>query len=282
MKVNLAGKIKDINLPGSRVLLPLFEAVINSIQAIEEADRKDGRINIRILCKDTLLTDQDSTEKEVVGFEVEDNGIGFTHSNFDSFNEEYTDHKATKGGKGLGRFCWLCVFDEVEVDSSFLEGEKRRQRSFTFSVRPDDPLLDRPSELADRPNDVTIVRLKTIRKLPGRQGGTTDDKYAALRHMKGITIARRIIEHCLEYFVGPACPRISIEDPRAEEDICLNEIFESEITDKSQRADININGNIFTVLHVRLQTVYASDHQVHYCANGRVVTSEKIDKKIRI
>lgn len=280
MKVNLAGKIRDINLPGTRVLLPLFEAVVNSIQAIEEARLKSGQIRIRILCRRTLLTDQDNDAQEIVGFEIEDNGIGFNQSNFDSFNEEYTEHKATKGGKGLGRFCWLCVFDEVEVDSSFLEDDRWQQRSFTFSVHPDDPVKARISDLEGRNANVTILRLKVIRKLPGRQGGRTDDKYSSLRSMRGITIARRIIEHCLEYFVGSSCPRITIEDPRAKEDLTLNAIFESEITDRSKTVGLDIQGHPFTVLHVRLHTVYASEHQVHYCANGRVVSSEKVGKRI--
>ena len=280
MKVNIAGKIRDINLPGKRCLLPLFEAVINSIEAIEEAQIAQGRILIRILCQDTLLSEQDGEAREVTGFEIEDDGIGFTQKNFESFDEEYSEHKANKGGKGLGRFCWLCVFKEVEVDSSFMEGEKRQARAFTFSVRSDDPVQPRESALGERKGNRTVVRLKTIKKVRGGQGGKNEDKYGALRGMKGITIARRIIEHCLEYFVGPNCPQIVIEDPRSEEGICLNTIFESEITYKSKTDELEIKGNKFTVLHVRLQTVYASHHQVHYCADGRVVTSENLEKRI--
>jgi hypothetical protein len=37
MKVDLSGKIKSTHLPRSKALLPMFEAVVNSFQAIEDA-----------------------------------------------------------------------------------------------------------------------------------------------------------------------------------------------------------------------------------------------------
>jgi hypothetical protein len=36
MKVDLVGKIKNTQLPRSKALLPMFEAVVNSFQAIED------------------------------------------------------------------------------------------------------------------------------------------------------------------------------------------------------------------------------------------------------
>ena len=37
MKASIAGRIRNTNLPKTKALLPLFEAVINAFQAIEEA-----------------------------------------------------------------------------------------------------------------------------------------------------------------------------------------------------------------------------------------------------
>ena len=36
MKLDLAGKIKNTQLPRSKALFPMFEAVVNSFQAIED------------------------------------------------------------------------------------------------------------------------------------------------------------------------------------------------------------------------------------------------------
>lgn len=51
MRANVIGRVRNISLPKNRVLLPLLEAIINSIDAIEEAtgDPSQGSIDVRIL-----------------------------------------------------------------------------------------------------------------------------------------------------------------------------------------------------------------------------------------
>jgi hypothetical protein len=44
MKTDVAGRVKNTSLAASRPLLPLYEAVVNSVQAIEDAHEKNGRI----------------------------------------------------------------------------------------------------------------------------------------------------------------------------------------------------------------------------------------------
>lgn len=57
--INLRGRVNNFNLPKNQPLIPLFEAIVNSIHAI--ADRKkneesfDGRIVIRILRDDQIV-----------------------------------------------------------------------------------------------------------------------------------------------------------------------------------------------------------------------------------
>ena len=48
MQTNLEGKIRNTNVPLYRPLLPLFEAITNSIQAIEDAGNGQGKIDISI------------------------------------------------------------------------------------------------------------------------------------------------------------------------------------------------------------------------------------------
>src|SRR5688572_23745592 len=101
--------------------MPLFEAVVNSFHAIEETGRADGRINVRVHRDESVLTlpGTDATSQPVSGFTVEDNGIGFTPDNFESFQVAYSQKKANRGGKGVGRFTWLKVFGKATVTSSF-------------------------------------------------------------------------------------------------------------------------------------------------------------------
>jgi hypothetical protein len=49
MKVDLVGKIKNTQLPRSKALLPMFEAVVNSFQAIEDGGETVSKPSIEIV-----------------------------------------------------------------------------------------------------------------------------------------------------------------------------------------------------------------------------------------
>ena len=60
MRTDIVGRVKNTALAASKPLLPLYEAVANSIQAIQEAEKTDGRIEIIVLRdKSQLFKDQD-------------------------------------------------------------------------------------------------------------------------------------------------------------------------------------------------------------------------------
>lgn len=50
IKTSLPGRVRNTNFPRSRPLMPLFEAIINSIQAIEDSEKstEEGLITITI------------------------------------------------------------------------------------------------------------------------------------------------------------------------------------------------------------------------------------------
>jgi hypothetical protein len=69
MPANLSGRLRNTPLPYTSGLLPLFEAVVNSIHAIEEAElaMDDGRISITILRKQaqgSLALDQSKADQK--------------------------------------------------------------------------------------------------------------------------------------------------------------------------------------------------------------------------
>ena len=112
--VNVDGVVKSIR--GTTPLTPLVEIVVNAIQAIEEADISDGKVAIRVIRGGQECTDG---KHEIVGFEIEDNGIGFDQVHLNAFDELYTTCKAKSGGKGFGRFTTLKYFDDVTYASVF-------------------------------------------------------------------------------------------------------------------------------------------------------------------
>src|SRR2546425_10254014 len=123
MNIDVMGRVQNTRLGARYGLHPLFEAVVNSIVAIEEVGREDGRINIRIE-RDTqqqVLDMHFNTIITIKSFIIEDNGIGFTEANFVSFDTMDSRAKAFRGGKGIGRLLWLKAFDHAEIDSIYYE-----------------------------------------------------------------------------------------------------------------------------------------------------------------
>lgn len=107
MQTDVAGRVRNVQLPASKPLLPLFEAIVNSIHAIEDTGKRDGRIEVEVLRSGGLFGQADHQNADIAGFSVIDNGIGFDDQNFDAFTTSDTTYKASRGGKGIGRFMWL-------------------------------------------------------------------------------------------------------------------------------------------------------------------------------
>lgn len=64
--IDLAGRVKNFDLPKQQPLIPLFEAVVNSLYAIEERQENEafqGYINIEIIRDPQLVTDIEGVDK---------------------------------------------------------------------------------------------------------------------------------------------------------------------------------------------------------------------------
>jgi len=86
----------------------LNEAITNSLQA------NATEIDIKFIQNTLNLKD---TKKNIDSIIVEDNGDGFNEINTKSFQEYRTQHKKDLGCKGIGRFLYLKVFDEINIKS---------------------------------------------------------------------------------------------------------------------------------------------------------------------
>ena len=77
LKTNLEGKVRHLPHFKSEALLPVFEAVVNSIQAIEESGNlQSGEIEVRIV-REAQTTFGDIEIPAIADFLITDNGIGF-------------------------------------------------------------------------------------------------------------------------------------------------------------------------------------------------------------
>ena len=100
---NLRGKVRNFPLPKNRPLVPLYEAIVNAINAIDERAQNnesfEGLIEIEVVREKTIISDSDSNT--VRGFSIIDNGIGFNDQNMASFMEADSEYMMAIGGKVL-------------------------------------------------------------------------------------------------------------------------------------------------------------------------------------
>lgn len=144
MFLDIKGKVNNIKLTKANALLPLFEAVVNSLQSIEELEHKeDAYINILINRDSTqpILegVKEDGMYYPIESFIIEDNGVGLNSKNFLSFQTSDSTYKLLKGGKGVGRFLWLKAFENIKIESTYKERGNIFYRSLKF-ILADEPI----------------------------------------------------------------------------------------------------------------------------------------------
>jgi hypothetical protein len=165
IKIDLRNQVRQTNLPKWKPLLPLFETVINSFQAIGDAKpKKTGIVTVVIERETPLLTEENPP---VIGFQVVDDGIGLNDDNFDSFNTAFSPHRMQIGGKGLGRFTWLKAFARAEITSIFADKGTLLRRNFVFDENYDldDRGLERREPLSVL-SGIVIPTALNVRALP--------------------------------------------------------------------------------------------------------------------
>ncbi|OEU58392.1 MAG: hypothetical protein BA871_14100 [Desulfuromonadales bacterium C00003096] len=269
MKVNLVGRVNNIKLNKTKVLLPVFEAVVNSFEAIEDCNAGSrGYIDIKAErdTSQTQIADGEHSEFPISGFIVKDNGIGFNDNNYDSFQTSDTLFKQSRGGKGVGRFLWLKAFDKVNISSVFEKNSSLFKREFVFFLTDDDIPPAQPEKIANGTRS-TVVHLVGLKS-----------EYQNVCPKKLSTIAIRMIEHCLSYFLRADCPRVLLTD--GETSICLNEEFDRYVMDHTVSGQFEIKGWQFNILHLKLQSTEEKVHGIHYCANNRDVMFEPLRSRI--
>jgi len=94
-----------------KFLQPLYEAISNSLEA------NATEITVTLHKNDPQLLLKEFPDDRVTGFSIMDDGDGFTEKNRKAFCELWTDNKISLGCKGSGRFTWLSVFSNIQIES---------------------------------------------------------------------------------------------------------------------------------------------------------------------
>ena len=262
MQINLEGRVRNLSLPRKQGLRPVFEAIANAIDAIEEKNAQ-GTVEIRILrdLSQQTMIEGDTGQHPIHGFQITDTGVGFTAKNWQAFQESDTTVKASQGGKGIGRLLYLKAFDRAEIASTFEEDGKWFRRDFNFSL---------PTGIVDSQlNKVSPSKTTTTVRLIG-----FNERYRKETPRTGKAIATRIVEHCMERFVLGNCPELTLHDDAAFD---LRQHFEEHISILGQPVEFEVNDQRFSLVHVFVSTACGDRHRAYYCAQGRSVFSEPLN-----
>ncbi len=260
MDVNFKGLVELHNLPSSEPLLPLFEAIVNSIQSINQSGETNGEIKIRIERENAQrLFNSSDWETDIENITIVDNGIGFTDENYKSFNTYATDFKKMLGCKGVGRMTWLKAFRFVEIESVFSQDNTRYKRTFKFDSENavSDNMLNIVEDSIANSTKIRLVGLRSKNKT------NTPKKLS--------TIARDILNHCFIYFVLNKAPRIVVSDDN--ESISINKLFDTIGNENISSEQFSVGKHSFDLIHFKNYTPNSNSHCLNLCANERRVLS---------
>jgi hypothetical protein len=278
MNTYLKGRLRNTPLPRTHGLLPLFEAVVNSIQSVAASGKgpEYGEVVVEVVRVPQASLDLGDAksrrgappQEPITGFRVKDNGCGFDEMNLDSFETLDSDYKASDGCRGVGRLLWLKAFETVHVTSDFQDAKGAAlRRSFTFTAAKGvDGMAVAPSPAQNQ--RTTCVHL---------DGFKQDYRQRAPKTSRAI--AGALFEHCLWYFVRDGgAPKMYVSD--GFETISLDDVYEECMFSSAQRQAIKVKGNAFEVTHLKLKASAQKQPFVAWCAAGRVVEEESIAGKV--
>ena len=270
-RVNIKRTVENIRA-NTTVYSPIVEVVVNALQSIESAGRQDGRITIRIERESQV--EVEGGLPEIRSFEIEDNGLGFTQVNRESFDTLYSDLKSSEGGKGFGRFICLKYFANVSITSVFIDGDRLKRRSFSMGKDSEIIINEIVTDAPPNAPVKTVIHLRDV-----KEKKFTDKKLE--------TIARNLAERLLPNFITKdyVCPVIVLSE-RDGESICLNEWVSKQGSGMIREIDLpdgEFTLKAFSVdelFRVRVFKLYSPKNQksrISLVAHRREVSGSPID-----
>ena len=257
---DLNGIINELNISEEDVLFPIFEGVVNSIQSIEEAGVKEGCVKVTV-CRDHTQTElfEEFESYPISEIQIEDNGSGFNSSNYESYRTAHSTKKYKLGGKGVGRFAMLAVFDKITIDSIIASNEKNHIK---FELSRKDGL-----------STPVYGRLETTPRTFIRLQGVNNKFSKAVAKYNDEEIINKLLGHCLLYYLNKKAPQILYTDSDGIT-TDLNRKFNPNYFVKKEDEDI-ICDKKFKIYHVKSQN--ASCHEICLCGHNRLVKSKRLD-----
>ena len=265
--VNISRAVENIR-GNTTIYTAVVEIVVNAIQAIDQKPLPTGEVKVRAMR--SLQMETDGSLPDITGFEIEDDGLGFTLENRDSFDTLYSDLKISDGGKGFGRFTCLKYFDRLQIESDYEADGSFYHRSFRMG-KGKEIIVDETNTPSKAQKSGSIVQLQWMK------AGKAIDKRLD-------TIARSLLEKLLPYFitVDYVCPRIILSEMDGSDAVVLNDFVSNQISSVIQEIPLSADsfglksGESTEQFHVRLFKFFSPKNlksRISLVAHKREVSS---------
>ncbi len=255
MDVDFESAVDNMVVAHSNAIKTVLEAVTNSIQSCRY-DNNSHHIYVRLLSQTRTIDGKESTI--IDGFQIIDDGEGFTDENYSSFKTIGSRLKKVEFGcKGMGRLTWLKVFSKVNIKSTYAVNEELFLREFTFTMKDNGVKGgETPTKSDGKPN------LETIITISGCKPDYKNDIQVTVK-----ALSSKIANHCISFYLDKKnnVPTITISNGEETENV--NQIWESTISDEDC-GTVSIKGYDFDLTHVKFYKNYGLDNGISLCADG--------------
>lgn len=271
--IDVPNRVANFQLPKIKILVPLFEAIQNSIHAIEDANLgAAGSVSVSVIRESpnqTLGLDAAPPLGDVIGFAVRDNGIGLNADNWSSFCKSDSPYKRSRGGRGIGRFSWLKAYQNIEVVSVFRNesgGCVRRSFKYTNDTQP---VHDHQVERLQDGSPGTIIKLWDLH-----------DAYRGMLPKATETIATRMLHYFFELFALGSCPQVYLSDEQPSQEMSINDIFADSTSEQPEDSNFEIHGVKFRLRHFVMSRDVFRGSSLTMTARRRSVETLKLQRHV--
>lgn len=251
----------------STIYTPIVEAIVNSINAIEEKNKtmEWWKIVIKFLRDNQASIPWlwDDWDLKVIWIEIKDNWIWFNDANLESFSTVYSEYKKNSWWLWFWRISYIKFFENVSFDSKYNQDGKIFNRVWKFT--PDNELFWIKKNESSW-ETWTILVFKDIKK----------DYINSIDKSFEVLVRKICIELLGYYAFDYKLPEIIFQDSwNPKNKITFNDFLKSteKINKYIDKEKINIWDKSFVVSFIKIYHYNNHRNSVNLCANWREVVS---------
>ncbi len=240
----------------------LFEAITNAVHA------KATKITCKLNSTDIPANDEgvEIINKKVDTIIISDDGEGLNNDNYDSFCKYRTEHKKKLGCKGVGRFVFLKVYENVNYKSELKTEQEERTFKFHLDFETED------IKIAPRKVDKNLTEISFSRLTPSY---IDYDKHLDRRIELDLdAIRNKVLLHLIPtlFFFKKEKANIEIEfiDSTTSNSVFITNKDVPDFFEKKFEVTNKENAKFDFTLHHRIEKEQGNLN-AFYCANNRSV-----------